>query len=212
MHESRENKFLTCDRCGGATIHSLLCVEESDVEYTDADGYSNVEPAVYRVFSCNGCRRISLYVWSHLHSPHTEVGEREYPTVKLQSGLPPSVQSAYMEAKGVKNGSDAAYAIMVRRVLEIVTLDRGIRCRNLALSLSELIKREQLPPALAEAVTLMRTFGNTAAHNKDQAINRLHTDMMERLLDALLEHIYMIPADIAMFKLLVGINDDEESF
>jgi hypothetical protein len=212
MPEEHAHRFVVCDRCGTATIQSLLCLAESDIEYNDGDGCRNIEPATYRMFRCDGCMRISLYVWSNLHSPHTEIGERQYPRSEPRYCLPPSVQAAYIEARNVKRQSASAYGIMVRRALEAVSRDRGINCRNLATSLAELIRREQIPPRLAEAITRMRTLGNAAAHNPGRPVNVLHVEMMERFLDALLEHIYLLPADVDFFKQMEDIDSDEDNF
>ncbi|MNY38052.1 hypothetical protein D3C86_1726510 [compost metagenome] len=99
---------------------------------------------------------------------------------------------------------------MARRVLETVAKDRGINRRNLADALAELVVREHVPPVLAEAMTLIRLFGNASAHNKSQEVNSLHTEMIARFLDALLEQIYVLPAEIGMFKLLMNIDSGDE--
>lgn len=208
MPEKRISSFVVCDRCGTGTIHSLLCLAESDIEYTDAEGFSMAEPATYRMLQCNGCLRVSLYVWSNLHSPDTEVGERQYPS-EPQYCLPASVQAAYLEARKVKRQSASAYGIMVRRVLEAVSRDRGIKSRSLATSLSELVRKEQMSPQLVEAITIMRTLGNASAHNPDRPMNEHHVAIIERFLDALLEHVYLLSADIDSFKQLENIDFDE---
>src|SRR5687767_3165105 len=112
MVQERRQTFLVCDRCGKATIHTLLCSEESDVESNDADGYLGIEPATYNVLRCNGCTRISLYIWSAFHRPDTEFGEREYPAWGNKYRLPSAVQLAFFDAERVKHHSDGAYAIM----------------------------------------------------------------------------------------------------
>ena len=98
---------------------------------------------------------------------------------------------------------------MVRRVLEAVSRDRGINSRSLATSLSELVRKEQISPQLAEAINIMRTFGNASAHNPDRPMNEHHVSIIERFLDALLEHVYLLSADIDFFKQLENIYSDE---
>lgn len=133
---------------------------------------------------------------------------RQYPS-EPQYCLPASVQAAYLEARKVKRQSASAYGIMVRRVLEAVSRDRGIKSRSLATSLSELVRKEQMSPQLVEAITIMRTLGNASAHNPDRPMNEHHVAIIERFLDALLEHVYLLSADIDFFKQLENIDFDE---
>lgn len=210
MDKEHFQTALVCNRCGAATRHNLLCEAESDYEYSDVDGLRNSEPAIYRVFRCCGCMQIAVYIWSHLHSPHTDFGECCFPREGVEGGLPQEVKAVYLAAKRVKYLSNAAHALMARRVLETVAKDRGITRRNLADALVQLVEREKIPPTLAEALTLIRLFGNASAHDNGVEINSLHTEMADKFLDVLLDHIYYLPGEIGMFKLLVGIDSGDE--
>lgn len=210
MDQEYSQTALSCFRCGTATRHELLCETGSQYEYTDVDGFRDSEPATYRVFRCCGCMQVSVYIWSALHNPYTDYGERCFPEDDLHEGLPQEVSAVYLEAKRVKYRSAAAYALMARRVLETVAKDRGITGRSLADALVELVKQEKIPPILAESLTLIRLFGNASAHDRGAEINSLHTEMADKFLGALLDHIYCFPGEIGMFKLMVGIDSGDE--
>lgn len=124
--------FLVCDRCNVATIHTLLNSSDSDVEHYDAEGYRLHLPATYSTFRCNGCTRVSLFLWSPFHNPHSEFGEQVFPpSLQEAQGMPGAVQLAYRQAEQVRRHSNEAYAILARKVLEAIVKDYGIGNRNL---------------------------------------------------------------------------------
>jgi hypothetical protein len=210
MTDTRRKALLVCARCSIATIHSLLCSEESDYQHCDADGYYASEPATYNIFRCDGCTQISMYVWSAFHSPHSEFGERTYPADAAEElGIPLAVRTDYRQAEQVRLHSNVAYAVLARRVLEVVAKDRGIAERNLARAMSLLAASGQIPPLLKEAATLIRTFGNSAAHASEDVINGLHVEVIEKFLAVLIEYLYVAPAALYEFRMLLGIDGDE---
>lgn len=210
MADDERRTFLICCRCGLATIHLLLCSEESDYRYFDADGFYAHEPATYNVFRCDGCTQITMYIWSALHSPGSEFGERTYPEVVAQDpGIPCDIASAYRAAERVKRHSNDAYAIMARKVLELIARDQGVRVRSLSKAMSILAGTGVIPPLLAEAATLIRTFGNTAAHSSEPTLNALHVSLIEKFLHVLIEYVYVAPAALHEFKVLLDIDSNE---
>jgi Domain of unknown function (DUF4145) len=150
-----------------------------------------------------------VYIWSSFHSPHSEFGERTYPrSVSEESGIPYIVRDAYREAERVKQHSNVAYAILARRVLEVIAKERGVAERNLSRAMSVLADRGEIPPILAEAATLIRTFGNVSAHSSVEKINGIHVEMIEKFLEALVQYLYVAPAALEGFKFLLDIETD----
>jgi Domain of unknown function (DUF4145) len=209
MTEKARKTFLLCGRCGNASVHTLLCSEDSAFRYCDADGFFHHEPATYHIFSCNGCTGISVYIWSCFHSPHSEFGQRTYPpSVAEESEIPYIVRDAYREAERVKQHSNVAYAILARRVLEVIAKERGVAERNLSRAMAVLANRGEIPPILAEAATLIRIFGNVSAHSSVEKINGIHVEMIEKFLEVLVQYLYVAPAALEGFKFLLGIEAD----
>ena len=209
MVKAKRQTFLVCVRCGGATVHTLLASEESDYRLCDVEGYFGHEPATYHLFRCDGCTCISLYIWSAFHSPHSEFGEREHPVrFADQAELPAAVRLAYREADRVKNHSNAAYAVLARKVLEVIAKERGISDRNLSRALSMLAEKGAIPPILAEAATLIRIFGNAGAHPGGEEINGWHVEMIDQFLELLVQYLYVAPAALHQFKCFLGINSN----
>lgn len=200
-----------CGRCGSATLHTLSVSEDSTVTMFDADGIETEESAEYHLFRCNGCLDISLYVWSALNEPGTEFGEKVYPFTYRHSTdltIPNEVRDACKEAEKVKDRGSTAYAVMVRRVLEIIVRERGIDERNLFKAIVALSGRDSLPPTLIEAFAILRKLGNAAAHSADEKLNSIHADFIEWLLNRLLDHFYIAPARIRYYEMFLDLNKD----
>jgi Domain of unknown function (DUF4145) len=209
MPATTRRTFLVCTRCTQATIHSLLNFEESDFKSCSADGFVSHEPATYHFFRCDGCTQISVYIWSALHSPYSEFGELIYPRRFIDGiTLPDSVKVAYVEAEKIRPHSVTAYAVLSRKVLEVIANERGINERNLSRALEVLAATNQIPPVLAEAATLIRVFGNVGAHSGGGELNGLHAEMIGQFLELIVQYVYEAPAALHNFKCLLGLDDD----
>jgi hypothetical protein len=201
-----------CRRCDVATVHTLLCATDSDFEHCDADGYRHSEPATYSVFRCNGCTRVSVYIWSAFHSPQSEFGEQDYPCDFVDfEGVPTAVRNVYQQAERVKPHSKVAYAVLARKVLEEIIKDRCLAERNLSSSLTILAERGEIPPLLAEAAKHIRLLGNMAAHEAEVSFNEIHVQMIEKLLAILIDHLYTAPSALQEFKILLDLNGKEQA-
>ena len=212
MTSGQKKTFLPCSRCNIATIQTALCAVDSDVEYMDADGHSGIEPATYTLFRCDGCTRISLYIHSAFNNPQSEFGEQAFPqTLNDIRGAPTTVQQAYFQAKHIKNTSQVAYAILARRVLDAIAQDKCPGERNLAQALQALAIRGEIPSFLADTMKHIRLFGNAAAHDAAFPISEIHVEMIDSFLEILINHLYVAPASLQEFKLLLGIAKENNS-
>jgi hypothetical protein len=153
-----------------------------------------------------------MYIWSPFHSPYSEFGEQVYPPLLQEiEGVTRAVMLAYQQAEQIRLHSTAGYAVLARKVLEAITKDWGINENNLSTALSILAAKGKLPPILVEAATLIRTFGNAAAHESGTTINWIHVDMIEKFLAALIAYLYTDPAALREFKLILEIENEESA-
>lgn len=209
MAKKRRKSFLACPYCNNSTAHTLLCSEYSDFRHYDSEGFLIHEPATFNLFRCNGCIMISMYIWSALHNPYTEFGKLIYPDNGVKEcGVPDAVETAYIEADRIKWHSNAGYAVLARKVLEIIVKDRGITARNLANALTVLADRGEIPPLLVEAANLIRIFGNTGAHSSIEKISGTHVQMIEMFLETLIKHIYITPSELKIFKIMLDVDEN----
>lgn len=212
MSTPSRQTFLICDRCGVATVHTLLCSADSDFEYLDAEGHKGFEPATYSFFQCNGCTRVSLYIWSALHRPPSEFGEQDYPKAPSElGGVPATVRMAYEQAQEAKSHSKLAYAMLARRVLDVIAKDRCPEERNLSRALGVLARNAEIPPVLAEAAKHIRLFGNSATHEAEASFNEMHVRMIETFLAAMVDYLYTMPSTLHEFKMLLDLDGQEQT-
>jgi hypothetical protein len=162
-------------------VHCLTSFHESWAEF-DPSGKtifearmgmrkSNVrDPNRGRSTECPACGRLVIQLAIYQHRLN-EVHEwfLVWPKSVARSQLPPEVPQEYAdeyrEACLVLADSPKASAALSRRCLQKLIQDKaGIRRKNLATEISELVSSGQLPSHIAESVDAIRQYGNFAAH------------------------------------------------
>jgi Domain of unknown function (DUF4145) len=124
-----------------------------------------------------------------------------YPAKTLISrSIPQKVADAYSEALRVRERSPNAFALLIRRALEIVCADQGVIGKNLAHRIKLLSDRGDLPPVLAEATELLRLIGNIAAHGDEKSAHPLYVRIIDEFFIAIVEYLYISPKKIAEFR------------
>lgn len=198
---------LKCMHCGNLTAHTLLFEHEFAARYVDAEGFCMTEPATYSALTCETCTELSLYISSNIHGRENQFGELTYPGSSSPfDGLPKAVASALREAEKVRQVSKAAFVLMGRRALEEIAKDQGVWRHNLAASISVLAEIRHLPPALADAATLIRLFGNESAHGSAAEFNEHHIEMIDHFLNVLVGHLYWLPRSLATFVAILDVE------
>ena len=198
--------LLVCIHCGNITAQEPLFTLDFAHRYVDVEGYSMTEPATYHGFACECCTDLSIYMHSNLHSPASDYGDLVYPRgSEKYLGVPKAVANAYEEAQKVRRVSKLAFSLMGRRVLEEIAKDQGCTVNNLAAALNQLSTGCKLPIFLSEASTMIRMFGNAAAHDSALEFNEHHVDMINEFLDLLIYHLYVAPASLQAYKYLLNV-------
>jgi hypothetical protein len=89
-----------------------------------------------------------------------------------RTGIPDKIINAFEEVvKCHSNSCFIAAAIMIRKTLEEICLDRGATGTNLYKRLESLGKKIIVPVELIEGMQELRLLGNDAAHIESQAFN-----------------------------------------
>jgi hypothetical protein len=117
---------------------------------------------------------------------------------RLHKAIPAAIQGAYNEAVlALAANCPRAAAVMARRTLEAVTVDKGETTGTLVQRLNALSSKGLLHPSLAEWVKEVRLVGNVGAHydpidtvavsDAEQLINFIHE---------LLNYLYVLPWEL----------------
>jgi len=178
-------------------------VDEVDPEY----GPTGQHGTYYDVLRCPACNKpnIVCYGWHDGMESEDEVNyEFLYPLDKsIPLGLPPKILSTYKAAEKVKTIDVNAYAILMRRLLELVCIDRNATGKTLALMLKDLADKNEIPNKLVQVANGLKNFGNVGAHAGIGELSEKEIPIVNALTKAILEYIYSAPylATIAENKL-----------
>ncbi len=114
--------------------------------------------------------------------------------VKKQfQGLPPVVEKAYQSAQAVRDIEPNAFAVLLRRLLEIVCIDRKAVGKTLYEQLKYLATSGEIPAKLADMANLLRDMGNIGAHAGTGNITNDELPYLDSLCEAVLEYVYNAP-------------------
>jgi hypothetical protein len=197
-----DTRILVCPTCGNQTPHKLVFRHEYEPVFYGEDGTQSEGPAppsIYMVFECGTCRDISLY--EHPAPVPFEEAILRYPKGdSLHESVPRSVATNFQEARRIQTVSPNGFAVLIRRALEAMCDDRGVPADRLQKRLEVLANRGEIPPVLAEITSVLRTIGNSGAHNTNQDVTVPMTWAMEEFFRALVEYVYVAPFLLRKFK------------
>lgn len=116
----------------------------------------------------------------------------------LHKAVPLPIASAYHEATlALSANCPRAAAVMARRTLEAIVMDKGETTGTLAQSLSNMTQKGLLHPTLADWSKEVRLIGNAGAHF--DPLNDVSLDDARQLLSFILElakFIYVLPFEL----------------
>ena len=194
MHES---KIVSCRYCGNLSRMKVVGGVTEDLSHFDPDyGYNDygIHYSVLRCYACNEVSIISYDVHPDIESEDDISYMFLYPQkTNYPPGLPDSILKAYKAAEKVKNIDVNAYAILMRRLLELVCIERGALSKNLAQMLGELARKEEIPDKLVEVAKGLKDFGNIGAHAGSGELTQKEVPTITALGKAVLEYVYEAP-------------------
>jgi len=170
-------------------------------------GMSRDYGEVYVIAECPACNQVNVlrYGW---HDGMDNEDEIDYEVLfphetRYPLGLPEKILSAFKAAEKVKTIDVNAYAILMRRLLEMVCLERNATRGTLASMLKELSDKNEIPSKLVDVAKGMREFGNIGAHAGSGELSEDEIPIVSALCIAVLEYIYSAPylASVAEKKL-----------
>lgn len=200
--------ILICPHCGNKTPHKEIFQHNFVGEWYSSDGNLTEGPptSYYKGYVCSTCNDLSIYA---THDYDDSDPWLSFPSdVTLDKSIPASVAVNYLESKRVQNISPNAFAVLIRRALEALCDDRQVLAGSLHSRLAKLAEKGEIPPILVEITTVLRTLGNSGAHNTDQKVTVPMTWQMDKFFRTLVEYVYVAPARLAEYRKSVAKGDE----
>jgi hypothetical protein len=170
-------------------------------------GHIREEGIIYSILKCPSCKKVNIvsYGWNDVIESDDEIKyEILYPQENIYPiGLPDNIASILKAAEKIKNIDINAYTILLRRLLELVCIDRQAKGATLALMLKDLANKNEIPEKLVRVARGLKDFGNIGAHAGIGERSEKEIPIIKALALAILEYIYTAPylANLAESKL-----------
>lgn len=202
------SKIVSCGHCSNISNMKIIGSVNDTEDYFDPEnGPMGESGTIYSVLECPACKKknIICYGWHDGMESDDEVTyEVLFPKDKnIPIGLPATILKAYQAAEKIKTIDVNGYVILLRRLLELVCIDRNATGDTLALMLKDLANRNEIPDKLVKVAKGLKDFGNIGAHAGIGELSENEIPIVATLCKAILEYIYSAPhlATIAENKL-----------
>ena len=201
----RSTSFL-CRHCGTQSTSEIL--GSKDFIETENDGRDLTGPEYrYRMVSCAACGDVSLLVAMKLYSDDEDgIYDDDFavypaPPRSISSAVPANLQNAFAEARTCYQArAYIASAIMCRRALESLAIERGVTERNLARSLEKLRDQGDIDSRLYDWCNELRLAGNEAAHDVGRKVTQEDARDMNDLTEAIIDYVFVFQARYEQFQ------------
>lgn len=166
--------------------------------------------------TCGTCQGLLLYWTNGNPSDEGESGPLDYfqdarllwpEHIVSADVLPAAVAAIYAEATIIKRLSPNSFAVQIRRALEAICTERGVKGNTLYKMLNELAQQGDLPPVLAEMTDVLRLLGNMGAHASDQPVRTSQVDALDEFFRAVIEYLYIAPNRLRQFQKRLKVFD-----
>ena len=203
------SKLTLCGHCSNISHMKIIgSVNDTHVHEDPDYGPYGESGTIYSVLECPACKKVNIvtYGW---HDGIESDDEIEYEILFPQEsnfpiGLPDKIASTLKAAEKIKTIDVNAYTILLRRLLELVCLDRKAKGATLALMLKDLADKNEIPEKLVKVASGLKDFGNIGAHAGIGELSEKEIPIVKALTLAILEYIYSAPhlATLAETKLM----------
>ncbi|PCH68002.1 MAG: hypothetical protein COC06_10215 [Bacteroidales bacterium] len=177
----------------GSVYNDLTIVKEGEHDYGYLPQFGNY----YHVLICPACKNENIIKYHYSELMESNEGKEcslLYPLNNdIPLGLPNKIKTAFQEAEKVKALNVNAYAILMRRLLELVCLDKHSEAKTLSQMLTDLASKNEIPSKLVDLAGSIKNFGNIGAHASSGELTVSEIPIVGALTKAILEYIYSAP-------------------
>ncbi|MFI1018080.1 DUF4145 domain-containing protein [Streptomyces sp. NPDC020965] len=199
---SQHMRLLDCPACDAPSLFEGWTDPRRAAFFEAPPSEDQDPPSVsYTVLGCMGCGQPQL--WKGPAGPDSEGGsQRLWPQVAvLAPGIPAPIAREMVEARACFDAKlYTAAAVMVRRTLEGMCIEQGMKKRNLFQALQELRDDGKIEGRLFDWAQALRVIGNQGAHFSEESVTREDAADALSLAEALLNYIYVFTAKYEEFQ------------
>src|SRR5260370_2592379 len=201
MSEQRYSQNIKCQHCRNTVTMPIVANYSQVRSHSASDGTMEWSAGnVYEILKCPACEGVT-FQRGYFHDQFPEEWQPVvlYPTeAKKVDGLPTEIERAYAAAWAGKGIEAHAFAVLVRRLLEMICLDKGAQGRNLFEQLKFLVQTGVIPQQLIDIANGLRNFGNIGAHAGGVQLSENEVPVIDALCRAILEYVYGAPHLVAL--------------
>lgn len=201
MSDQSYRQNIKCQHCHNTVTMPIVANHSQVRSHSASDGTMEwSEGNVYEILKCPACDRVTFQRgYFHDQFPDEWQPVVLYPTeAKKVDGLPTEIERAYAAALAVKGIEAHAFAVLVRRLLEMICLDKGAQGRSLFEQLKVLAQTGVIPEQLIDIANGLRNFGNIGAHAGGVQLSENEVPVIDALCRAILEYVYGAPHLVAL--------------
>lgn len=210
-----KTQIVQCPHCGNKTGQSILFSHTTEEDFYDSNGKSiDCFEVYYYLTECATCSKVSLFSnWELSDSPGSLSDCRVfYPITKMFSTeVPEEIRKTYNESLKVKNISPDAFSVLIRKALEYLCHDQGVRGYNLKKMVDKLTRQGLIPGNLSKMTDAIRIVGNLGAHAAKVRIGKKEAEIIHDFFIALVEYIYIAPKKISDLRNKLGNTGDSNT-
>ena len=196
----KSDRVLVCPHCGAEAPQKLSfhhCPKRKGEKKSRAF-------TVYWISICQACNE--LVVWGDdtfrgLVGFHSGNLVPVYPDTNIEvDAVPDRVRKIYSEACRIRELAPNGFSVLVRRALEAICEDKGIKDGVLATRLKELTSQEQFPKSIAGLTNVIRLVGNIGAHAGSVDVSLDQARLLDNFFRFVIEFVYVLPARLSSFE------------
>lgn len=184
------NFIVTCGTCSKLSLYVDECIDHEDTEDDSSSPNPPCEKKDPVAISRRSFWRAKLF-WPNKPKPNLNLDF---------TAIPNDVIEIYREASGIKSLGPTAFVVQIRRALEAICLDQGVKERTLNASLQKLIDEGRLPALLGEITNVIKVIGNAGAHAGCPPVLHSHVLAIDDFFRIVLDYLYIAPSKLKKFK------------
>ena len=205
-----------CAHCSNRAPLSVLFEYQFEEEFEESEHTPYDHYVVeYFLVKCETCNDLSLYVKPDPDIFYHEdiLGIRVHPKIdSLSESVPINIRDVYLKTLKILKINPEAFCVQIRRLLEFVCIDKGIKGKNLDKMLKEMTAKGLIPKVLSEMSDNLRVLGNLGAHALENVeITSYDASLANDFFKAIIEYVYVAPAKVDSFKKRLGEMQNRKS-